>query len=228
MDVGEKFARQVVFRLGVVLPLLFRGLVAILCGANPALALGAQSIPYSQEPSELLWHEGQPLSWADFQGEPPSASLPNEAAKIWLGLKYSASWAVSFDFSRRQWIARLSNISTQAFVDRRRSWVLPNRRTPDLLRHEQGHFDLLEVFRRRLETEFSRLIGRTVAGSTPQEAEQQLALLLEEVYKRVWQAHEVCQAQYDQETRNGQDLLRQKQWENLIGQWLRELTRVLP
>lgn len=213
--------------LFALLPLVFLHAVAALCGSTLAPALATQKNPL--ESPELFWSEARPLSWQDFWGEPPPASLlGGEAARIWLELKYSASWEISFDAVHRQWIAQLSHISAQAIMDRQRSWALPDRRSPDLLRHEQGHFDLLEIFRRRLERELFSLLGRKATASTREGAEQRLTAVLEEVYKRVWQAHEACQTQYDQETRNGQDRLKQEQWNNLIAQWLRDSARALP
>lgn len=210
-----------------VLPFVFLHAVAASCGSTPASALAAQkNLP---EPPELFWSEARPVSWQDFWGEaPPASLLGNEAARIWLELKYSAAWEISFDAAHRQWIAQLSHISTQAFMDRQRSWAVPERRTPDLLRHEQGHFDLLEIFRRRLDREFLSLLERKVGAPSREGAEQRLIAVLEEIYKRVWQAHEACQTQYDQETRNGQDRLKQEQWNNLIAQWLRDPARALP
>lgn len=188
-----------------------------------------QVLAASSEPAELLWTEGYRLTWEDFRGDPPPASLRGtEAAKIWIGLRYSATWELFFDPVRGQWTARLLGCATQAFMDRTRSWVLPDQRHPEVLRHEQGHFDLLEVFRRLLEKELRAWIGKPVSAATREEAERALTRRLEEVYLGVWEAHEAHQAQYDQETEHGRNQGQQDQWSRRIFLWLEESETTRP
>lgn len=188
-----------------------------------------QVLVASSEPAELLWTGGYRLSWQDFLGDPPPASLRGtEAARIWVGIRYFASWELSFDPVRGRWTARLLDCTTQAFMDRTRSWALPDQRLPEVLRHEQGHFDLLEVFRRLLEQELMLWIGKPVSATTREEAERKLTRLLEEVYLRVWEAHEACQAQYDQETEHGGNQAQQDLWSRRIALWLEGPLPTLP
>ncbi len=216
---------KLAFVLAKELPRPLRLAPFVLLGLG-ALTLGpgvAQTPPAVSESPELLWRADRPLGWEDFWGSPPPTSLrETESAKIWIGLTYFVTWEISFDPVRREWVARLVRFSTQAYMDRARSWALPDHRQPELLRHEQGHFDILEVFRRWLEKDFQRWLGKPVGGATREDAERELGRRLEEVYLRIWAAHEACQAQYDEETRHGQDLGQQDAWARRIALWLGE------
>lgn len=175
-----------------------------------------------EEPAVLVWSQERPLQWEDFWGHPPEERGKKEAANIALVLEYAAAWEVFYDGIMKNWGARLTQFTSRAYMDRSRSWVLPHHRTPALLQHEQGHFDLLEVFRRVLEKELRGLVGVFVRGETKEAAEQRLKELLARVYARVWQAHACWQARYDRDTDHGRDEVRQREWERRIARWLQD------
>jgi hypothetical protein len=107
-----------------------KAIVALLVlGCLPALG---------QSPPGYTWPQHPRLTWDDFRARPPkSTSYPS---------------AVSDTGYNYQLVCRngLLDIDAAAFFSPSGSWVKPDGRTPELLRHEQGHFDMAELYALRL------------------------------------------------------------------------------
>ena len=92
----------------------------------------------AQSGSGFAWPHHQKLTWDDFQGSPPkSVSYPSAVSDT--GFKY-------------QLVCRngLLDIDVAAFFSPSGSWVKPDSKTPELLRHEQGHFNMAELYALKL------------------------------------------------------------------------------
>lgn len=173
------------------------------------------------EPVRLLPAPGVPwapggLSWADFRGPPPPHH-DEEAARIHIVLSYRL-------FPRmvqngEGWRATLppEGVLTQCSMDPIRSWVWPGAETQDLLAHEQGHFDLAEVYRRLLVAE---LVGLTGTGPSPVAAQAALLARATAIAEAILGRMEVAQHHYDEETRHGLDAAAQASWLFQISSWL--------
>jgi hypothetical protein len=150
----------------------------------------------------FAWSARRPLVWSDFQGPPPSEG--SEGAKIsytvYSGWKCRGSvfeFRVIAGFRPRQsWVkAIVLNDSTQ-------------RRT--ILRHEQTHFDLVEVHARRMRRAFGDLVRPCALTDTA----------LSTLAERLSQEEKAEQRRYDTETNHG--LLADKQ-----AGWSADVTRRL-
>lgn len=91
------------------------------------------------------------------------------------------------------------------------SWVrpdIPPHRTasPRTLRHEQTHFDLTEVFARRLRRAFSTVQG--ICPDHPKDARK--------LFDRLSRESQSKQKQYDQETAHGTALEAQSRWSRAV------------
>lgn len=173
-------------------------------------------------PAELPWSANRPLTWDDFQGDPPEgAEDRDEAAEIVMWLGYSFQTRTWFDRATRKWKAHLTSVTTTNTMDRSKSWVVPNQRTPDLLNHEQKHFDLNEVYRGLLDAALQKLVCNLEAtGDTKEEAEKNLDKKLKETFDKVKKKCDEVQEQYDKETDHGRNADKQKEWDKKIGDWL--------
>lgn len=150
----------------------------------------------------FAWSARRPLAWSDFQGPPPSEG--SEGAKI--------SYTVYSGWRCR---GRVFEFRVIAGFRPRQSWVKAivlndstQRRT--ILRHEQTHFDLVEVHARRMRRAFGDL-GRPCALT-----DTELSALAE----RLSQEEKAEQRRYDAETNHG--LLADKQ-----AGWSADVTRRL-
>ncbi|MBC7098927.1 DUF922 domain-containing protein [Candidatus Bipolaricaulota bacterium] len=158
----------------------------------------------------------RPLSWADFQGVPPP-DPGIEAARIHIVL----SWRLEVEVRRegdmwRAWIPP-HGLDVECFMSPARSWVRLGAELPTLLLHEQGHFDLAEVYRRLLEEAFLQLTALGPDGAAARSSlEGRAAELAQGILARL----EAAQLRYDADTKHGTDPKAQSAWLSQIRRWL--------
>lgn len=190
------------------------GAPALPCSlATPALGGGAGT------DARLPWSADRPIGWDDFWGSPPPDRDPQAAAAIATVLAYDLTAVTARDPGTGRWRARPSSLTVTNVMERDRSWALPEPRTAAALAHEQGHFDLTEVYRRILERELQGLSGE---GWTAVEAEHALRARAGEALQRVTARHSEVQALYERETDHGRHAAGQADWEERIAAWLRD------
>jgi len=191
---------------------LFVALLGIVACVS-VLAVG-QSTPL------IPWDPQRPLTWADFQGVPPSnASQLSEAAMIAMELKYYATYTVKSERGNGYaWVGWVETAIVSNTMNPRFSWVVRSRATDAILRHEQVHFDLNEVYRRRLESELLKI---RVQGPTAEATLSALSAEIERVGDGLldW-ADNVIHDRYDAETGSGTRADVQARWEQDVASWL--------
>ncbi len=92
------------------------------------------------------------------------------------------------------------------------SWIKPDQRSPRILTHEQGHFDLGEVSARRLRAALAELDAPCGAGDT----------VFRKVVEEFQQRDAKLQRSYDRQTMYGVSAGPQRQWDARIRSWLRK------
>ena len=105
----------------------------------------------------IPWSKDYFLNWLDFQAESNSAVFEDVHSTI----KYRYTWTVNSDSIGNQIRFFIENIDLTAEFYPLLSWVRQPQATPQLLRHEQGHFDITEIYSRVLrktlqETKFKK------------------------------------------------------------------------
>ena len=93
-----------------------------------------------------------------------------------------------------------------------KSWVRTDAHIPSILDHEQGHFDLCEIYTRQLRDRM-----RDIDPAAPGMKD-----LLMQIYAEVSNEYEARQQAYEQETIHGTDLATQKKWQQAIAAELGE------
>ncbi len=156
------------------------------------------------------------LDWDDFRGAPPKAPGDAVAQIVYeLGFRYACeAFPTAGGF-----VASLTEVEVRLRVRRDLSWVYPWARTPEVLRHEQGHLDIAEVYRRLL---LETLRGLRVEGRTPGEAISLLGERAREIFREVKERMDRAQSLYDSATAHRKDLSAQHEWERKIALWLRD------
>jgi len=174
----------------------------------------------------LPWDEDRPLTWEDFQGQPPEdVELRDEAAFIRYRLRIQkTNFTLTYNPNTHTWKAKIdpATLKVENLMDRSQSWVDPKRRSSRLLKHEQGHFDINEVYRRIVETRLKQLEAE---APTQKEAAEELQRLVDETLDQISRKVEQVQAEYDRETAHGQDQEAQAEWEAKIREWLADPTK---
>jgi hypothetical protein len=172
--------------------------------AQPATPAAAASQALAPDPTagEIPWSLNRRLAWSDFLGPPPAESA--EAARTVYLLSYqSRCRGQEFQF----------NVS--ALFLPRQSWVRPRvlasmEARARVLGHEQTHFDLTEVYARRMRKFFAELYNP--CGLVEEGVRESVDRFVREEAQ--------AQARYDKETRYGLDAGRQQQWDRDVGEML--------
>tara|TARA_B110001454_G_scaffold193567_1_gene194530 strand:- start:214 stop:744 length:531 start_codon:yes stop_codon:yes gene_type:complete len=92
----------------------------------------------------LVWSENYSLKWSDFKAESNPAIFEDSHSTI----KYGFTWIVDSDKLNEKIVFLIDNIKLTVEFHPLLSWVRTSEFNDNLLKHEQGHFDLAELLRR--------------------------------------------------------------------------------
>ncbi|MGI4738271.1 MAG: DUF922 domain-containing protein [Janthinobacterium lividum] len=168
-----------------------------LLAARPAAAQATVKLPAGF----IRWSASRPLTVVDFKGRPRTTQTHAAltSANINTGAICKGDVFVG---------------TAQASFDPVASWVRePTTMTPALLRHEQLHFDIAEVYARRLRQQLA----------TMRLSCSKLGDRFERVSQAAYAAWQKAEDDYDLDTRHGLEHARQTQWEAQVRQQLLDL-----
>lgn len=155
-----------------------------------ALILVAGMPAYAQSGPELNWTQHPRLAWDDFRGRPPqSGAYPSAESDT--GFRY-------------QLVCRsgLLDVDAAAFFSPSGSWVKPNEETPELLRHEQGHFDMAELYALKLR----KAVRDSKTSCSDRAAANAAGQKMASEFQQDW---EKAERDYESGTTEGSDVKRQ-------------------
>ncbi len=150
-------------------------------------------ISFSGGNESIRWDSKRPLTWDDFKGKPENGS-PYKAmtmSEINIELKTEGD-SIQFNVIN----TFIQNIS----------WTKENN-SDYLLKHEQLHFNITEIFARKLR--------KSIAKSGPYQVKT-IQKKINEIRSKVFGESKEFQAKYDQETKHSEDKDMQKKWEKVI------------
>lgn len=152
----------------------------------------------------IQWSENQKLTWDDFLGQPNSNS---DAAAV-------TSSGIVFGYKMSQVNNTIESITIQASAHfyPEKSWVKLNQASAHILGHEQLHFDITELFTRKLRKETNEI--------APSENAHQI---LDAVHARIVKELHAMQNLYDNETDFSRNYENQVLWEERIKMELEQL-----
>ena len=168
----------------------------------------------------MLWLPDRPIGWGDFQGKPPvHAKSTGHAAEIHTTIRWHLELVMEYDCQHSLWkaVVNRSSLVVTNTMDPTLSWVIPGRKTNTALRHEQGHFDLNEVYCRKLQKALPPLAAE---GATAELARHALQGLIDKTSEGILAQLAETQERYDEETCHGTDLQEQVAWDQAINVWL--------
>lgn len=182
---------------------------AIACGGHPAPSveppISATLHDVIEHEQGLPWSADRRLTWADFQAAAPTTGV--EGALTAYNLLYGVRCVgVAFHYD------------VAAVFLPRQSWVkavvlADSDERARTLKHEQTHFDLTEVYARRLRKYLHDAYDPCRSGTTP----------VREGADRLVARESADQDRYDDETRHGLDAAGQRVWDADVAAWLAEL-----
>ncbi|WP_350292320.1 DUF922 domain-containing protein [uncultured Croceitalea sp.] len=156
---------------------------------------------FSQEIEEAyLWDSKTRLTWDDFKGVVPPDSAPAATTASGISYKYSANLLhheVQLDFE------------VNAFFYPNESWYKPDVCNNLILSHEQLHFDISELFARKMR---KRLNETSFSDNVKAE--------IRKIYKETLKALSDYQDRYDWETNFSRNREQQLRWNEQIAKAL--------
>ena len=186
--------------------------VSVLCQGTAALAKGDEKILKAAPaagPEEFHWAEHSKLSWDDFRGGIGSDE-DEVAAATHCGIGFKTTMPGSADDR--------PGIEVYNLFYANKSWVKPDAKLPEILIHEQGHFDLCEIYTRKLRARLSKYAP--AANRKAFTSEMKNAMVA--IYNEVSNEYEARQQAYELETTHGTDQAAQKKWIDTIARELGE------
>ncbi len=166
------------------------------------LLLSLPVISFAQESDEELieWRTSGRLTWTDYKGKPDPASDAAASTTTYLGIEY--------DIRDNSFTYKI-----QCRFSRTKSWGLS--KTEYILKHEQGHFDIAEIFARELNKKMTEYKFDKVAYRTD----------LRKIYEKVTREKSDFQDQYDVETDHSRKKEQQEEWLKKIDKKLEDLKK---
>ena len=151
----------------------------------------------AQDEQFIEWSASKRLTWGDYLAQPLSSTDAAAITNTALGIEYHIknnvlSYKISCRFSKT------------------RSWG--KYQTAYILQHEQGHFDITEIFARKLAKEIKEY------KFNPRKYQEDLG----KIYKRLMDEKEEYQNKYDKETDYSRNQEKQAEWLKKIEEDLEE------
>ena len=156
-------------------------------------------LSYGQE-NFIRWNDKEPLQWEDFGGKIKDTS--------WLDAECFAEIRYNYQFKS------LKDFQFDVFAnfDKNTSWIRKESQSEALLKHEQLHFDIAELYSLRIKEIFEnyRYTKNFIS-------EIQL------IFNNKKQEYLSMQQQYDEETEHSINKKKQKEWEASVTDALRQM-----
>lgn len=154
-----------------------------------------------QEDEGIPWSTDWRLRWEDFQGAVPDDASAAATTASGISYSYQAEWEGRGE-------VRVAFVVEAHFYPQE-SWYRPEVCNDHILGHEQLHFDIAEVFARKLRR---RLESKTYTKNIKAEVRR--------VYQQTVRELSKFQNQYDRETDYSRNRENQLLWNELIGKML--------
>ena len=150
----------------------------------------------------LNWEANKPLKWENFKGRPDASDVVH-AAVTYAG--------IALTIEKYNPAKGTTTFGARAVFDQQQSWVHPTGKDEGVLAHEQLHFDITEVYARKLQKKLNSL-------NLNKKRDKEQIIELQEFYN---QQQLATQARFDKETLHGLHADKEKMWRNKIQQELK-------
>jgi len=160
----------------------------------------------------LVWSNDSFLKWSDFKAESNFAAFEDSHSII----KYRQMWTVNSDKIGNQIVFFIENLQLSVEFYPVLSWVRLSQANDDLLKHEQGHFDLAELLKREnLEKLKNKFHGKQfpTRGKNEEQRKQfakhDSGIMIAEEVEKLEDILSQRRQEYDEQTNFGQNLEKQ-------------------
>lgn len=152
----------------------------------------------------ITWNKDRKLTWADFKAKSNSNSdaVALTASGITFGYSIKTMGRRIIDFS----------YTAEAHFYPHKSWYKKDKADAYVLAHEQLHFNITELYVRKLRQQIERLV-----------VNQNVKKQMNQIHEAINSALEKTQKTYDAQTKHSINVEAQKYWENYIAEELKKL-----
>ncbi len=88
------------------------------------------------------------LAWSDFQGAVPNPRIPGEDA--YTEARFDLAYDYDYDTEHATQGYRINQVHVRVTLERAKMWAVASGQTAALLKHEQGHYDIVALLARDL------------------------------------------------------------------------------
>ncbi len=167
------------------------------------------------EKNVLVWSNDSFLRWSDFNAESNPAAFEDSHSVI----KYRYTWTVNSEKIASQVLFFIENIQLSVEFYPVLPWVRTLQTNDDLLKHEQGHFDLAELIKRENLEKLQNKFHKKQFPTRGKNEEQRKQFAKEDSGKmiaiEVQKLEEILsqkRQEYDEQTNFGQNLEKQLEY----------------
>ncbi|MCA0430381.1 MAG: hypothetical protein LCH32_07750 [Bacteroidetes bacterium] len=150
----------------------------------------------------IIWQENKPLKWSDFKGKPEKRFAVASTSYV--------IDMVTFEITQNQF-----KVSTNAIFYCKDSWKNNKWISDAILKHEQLHFDIAELFSRKMREKVTQIVVKNYDDLKQQ---------TDKIYYQLEKEMDVYQNLYDDETENSMNKLKQQEWESKVKNDLNNLS----
>jgi pyruvate/2-oxoacid:ferredoxin oxidoreductase beta subunit len=149
---------------------------------------------YKEDDDVILWSKSRRLTWDDYRGKPQkrfaaASTVYSLQRYVEKGDKHTAiAYVKAYFFCNDSW--------------KKEDWI-----SDEVLSHEQKHFDIVELYARRLRKQLDEMVFKDYKDADRK---------LDSLYHIVDQEMDVYQDKYDDETDGSMDGKEQRKWEKKI------------
>lgn len=154
---------------------------------------------------KIKWTPGTKLKWSDFQSKAARNPTDNTAAFAYTGIVYEVVKSTN---------ARSPvSIKVTSVFDVQKSWKRSENLPDHILNHEQIHFDIAELYARKIR----KLVRDKIRTSGDYDR------LFKTEYQKLYDEYMAFQDKYDKETNHGENLDKQKYYNDFVSMSLKNL-----
>jgi hypothetical protein len=144
--------------------------------------------------NKILWTQNYSINWKDFKGKPSKKE------------GFDAMTAYVIESEKKN-----NKLGIYCYFEKKKSWRDKKKESVQLLKHEQYHFHLAEVYARKLR---QQIIEQHLTSNMKQ---------IPKVFNESLRKLEIKQKLYDKETNHSKVIEEQLKWEKIIETQLQEL-----
>lgn len=151
---------------------------------------------------EIYWSKDRKLNWSDFKNNtPPHGYVANALTMC----------GISFQFQARTGLLGGYKCVVKTIFYTEKSWVSNDSisKQVEVLNHEQKHFDLCEVYARKI---YKEITEAKISAYNTEEANR--------IFQKLYAEYEDRQYQYDEETQQSTNNEAQEKWNRIISEEL--------